>query len=135
MVNNRFVLYQVKREIKRYGTQWVFMRPTKNEFGEPDDPEDVVTVTGLYHEHAPHMSDTYRILISQTPANYRTEKMPQLLITYEDFVKYDGVRIKNGDFVINNGRKLVVTGVFNVQEWNMFIDISLEEVDDGKSTG
>jgi hypothetical protein len=61
--------------------------------------------------------------------------MPQILITYEDFVKYDDVRIKVGDFVINNGRKLVVTGVFNVQEWNMLVDISLEEVDDGSHTG
>jgi len=135
MVNNRFVLYQVKREIKRVGTQFVFMRPTKNEFGEYSDPDDVVTVTGLYHEHAPHMSDTYRILTGQNPANTRTEKMPQILITYEDFVKYDDVRIKVGDFVINNGRKLVVTGVFNVQEWNMLVDISLEEVDDGSHTG
>ena len=43
--------------------------------------------------------------------------------------------VKVGDEVDLNGRKCRVTGVLNVQEWNLLMDISFEEVDDGGNTG
>jgi len=35
MINNRFVLYQIKREIKRNPTKLKFYRVELNKFGEP----------------------------------------------------------------------------------------------------
>lgn len=141
MVNNRFVLYQVKREIKRNGTEMTFMRGVKNEYGEPGEPIVLCTYKGMYHEHAAHMLDTYRLLTGDTNALRRTEKTPQLIVPYEDFYfkkseqpeEYDSVRV--GDYVMFNGRMLKVTGILNVQEWNLLMDISFEEVDEGESTG
>ena len=136
LINNRFVLYQVKREIKRNPTTMKFYRNKVNEFNEPIKNEYVYIneLVGLYHEHAPHMLDTYRILSGHTSATTRTEKMPQLMVPYEDFYFRDG-GINVGDFVYHNGRLLKVTGTLNVQEWNLLMDISFEEVDEGGNTG
>lgn len=141
MINNRFVLYQIKREIKRNGTKMKFFRKTINEFGETGELQFFCEYLGLYHEHAPHMTDTYRILTGQQNATTRTEKYPQLLVPYEDFYfkenQDDEVfkSVELGDIVFWNKRKLKVTGILNVQEWNMMMDISLEEVDTGGTTG
>ena len=141
MINNRFVLYQVKREIRRSGVKMKFYRIKKNNFGEPGEPEFFHEFNGMYHEHAPHMLDTYRIMTSQNAASYRTEKTPQFLVPYEDFYFKNEVgeltwqEVKVGDIVNHNGRILRVTGVLNVQEWNLLMDISFEEVDEGGNTG
>ena len=141
MVNNRFVLYQVKREIRRSGVKMKFYRRQKNNFGEPGEPEFFHEFNGMYHEHAPHMLDTYRFLTGQTAGDTRTEKTPQLMVPYEDFYflndsgEKEWHEVKVGDEVDLNGRKCRVTGVLNVQEWNLLMDISFEEVDDGGNTG
>jgi len=141
MVNNRFVLYQVKREIRRSGVKMKFFRQEKNKFGEPGEPVFFHEFKGMYHEHAPHMLDTFRVLTGQTAASYRTEKTPQLLVPYEDFYfknesgEDEFQQVKVGDTVNWNGRLLRVTGVLNVQEWNLLMDISFEEVDNGGNTG
>ena len=139
MINNRFVLYQVKREIKRNPTKMKFYRRELNEFGEPnDEPTFLCEYTGLYHEHNPHMLDSYKILTGQTLGTYTGDKYPQIMVPYEDFWIKDGdnvISVQKGDEVNWNGRLLRVTGVSNVQEWNMLYDISFEEVDDGTVTG
>lgn len=139
MINNRFVLYQVKREIKRNPTKMKFYRRELNEFGEPnDEPTFLCEYTGLYHEHNPHMLDSYKILTGQTLGTYTGDKYPQIMVPYEDFWIKDGdktIGVQKGDEVNWNGRLLRVTGVSNVQEWNLLYDISFEEVDDGRVTG
>ena len=37
--------------------------------------------------------------------------------------------LKPGDFMILNEKKYKVTGIVNIQEWNLIGDISLEVVD------
>ena len=148
MINNRFVLYQVKREIKRNGRTMEFLRAEENEFGEPtDEKKPICTYKGLFHEHNPHMLDSYKIMTGQTLGWYTGEKYPQLMVPYEDFwfdkeiineqgepeIVKDCVRV--GDEVNWNGRIIRVTGVSNVEEWNLLYDISFEEVEDGKPTG
>lgn len=139
MINNRFVLYQVKREIKRNPTKMKFYRRELNEFGEPnDEPTFLCEYTGLYHEHNPHMLDSYKILTGQTLGTYTGDKYPQFMVPYEDFWIKNGdktIGVQKGDEVNWNGRLLRVTGVSNVQEWNLLYDISFEEVDDGTVTG
>ena len=142
MVNNRFVLYQIKREIRRNPTKFQFFRRELNKFGEPTGEIEVLReYTGLYHEHAPHMLDTYRILTNQTNGDTRTEKTPQLIVPYEDFYfknnsgETEWREVKVNDEILLNGRLCRVTGVLNVQEWNLLMDISFEEVDEGGNTG
>lgn len=84
-VNNKFVLYQVKREIRRNGTEFKFIRAEKNEYGEPtDETTEVATIKGLYYAHAPHILDAYIILTGAQAASTRTKKFPVLLCPWED---------------------------------------------------
>lgn len=84
-VNNKFVLYQVKREIRRNGAEFKFIRAEKNEYGEPtDETTEVATIKGLYYAHAPHILDAYIILTGAQAASTRTKKFPVLLCPWED---------------------------------------------------
>ena len=49
-----------------------------------------------------------------------------ILCLYDDVTS---LTLQVGDFLEINGRKFKVTGVTNVQEWNIISDISLEVVD------
>lgn len=84
-VNNKFILYQVKREIRRNGTVLKFFRTEKNEYGEPtDEATEVAAIKGLYYAHAPHILDAYIILTGAQAASTRTKKFPVLLCPWED---------------------------------------------------
>lgn len=124
MVNKNFEVYKVKRELKRSGVDYEFMRPGVNDFGEPTkEDESVGTLRGLYHEKSEHiavtMSDTTQV---------RTKKVPSILCLHEDVAS---LALVIGDKVKLNGKTMKVTGVVNIQEWNLIADVSLEVVDDG----
>lgn len=124
MVNKTFEVYKIKRELKRSGADYEFMRPGTNDFGEPtDEDESVGALRGLYHEQNEHiavtMSDTTQV---------RTKKVPSILCLYEDATS---LALAIGDKVKLNGKTMKVTGVVNIQEWNLIADVSLEVVDSG----
>lgn len=124
MVNNKFEVYKVKRELKRSGYDYEFNRRTVNNFGEPSGEYELVgTLRGLYHERNEHimvsMSDTTQV---------RTKKVPSILALYEDTAP---LALVIGDTVIVNNKTMKVTGIVDIQEWNMIVDISLEVVGDG----
>lgn len=124
MVNKTFEVYKIKRELKRSGADYEFMRPGTNDFGEPTgEDENVGTLRGLYHERNEHiavtMSDTTQV---------RTKKVPSILCLYEDAIS---LALAIGDKVKLNGKTMKVTGVVNIQEWNLIADVSLEVVDSG----
>lgn len=138
MVNRKFELYKIKREIKRNGIPFVYWRFPKNQFGEVDkekEPIYLCTIKGMYHEFTAHMTDTFIILSGTETATTRTKKTPQSLCEYDDvlFTNKDGESdsIKIGDYVYYNYRVMRVTGLQNIMEWNTLVDISFEEVDDG----
>lgn len=138
MVNRKFELYKIKREIKRNGIPFVYWRFPQNQFGEIDkekDPIYLCTIKGMYHEFTAHMTDTFIILSGTETAATRTKKTPQSLCEYDDilFVNKMGEddSIKIGDYVYYNYRTMRVTGLQNIMEWNTLVDISFEEVDDG----
>ena len=125
MINTRFEAYKVRRELKKSGKVYEFNRTELNDFKEPTGKENFVgKLTGLYHEQNGYVSvstgDTTRT---------RTKKVPMLLCLYGDanFLKVD-------DIVRINLKTFKVTGIVNVQEWNIIADISLEVVDDGIQT-
>lgn len=124
MVNNKFEVYKVKRELKRSGRDYEFTRPKVNDFGEPSDEEESIGILrGLYHEKSEHimvsMSDTTQV---------RTKKVPSILCLYEDATS---LALVIGDRVKLNGKTMKVTGVVDIQEWNLIADVSLEVVDNG----
>lgn len=124
MVNNKFEVYKVKRELKRSGRDYEFTRVEANKFGEPSGKEEVIgTVKGLYHETSEHiavaMGDTTQV---------RTKKVPSILCLYEDVAP---LALVIGDRVKLNEKTMKVTGIVNIQEWNLIADVSLEVVDNG----
>lgn len=138
MVNREFELYKIKREIKRNGLSFTYWRLPKNQFGEIDtekEPIYLCTVKGMYHEFTAHMADTFVILTGTETGIMRTRKTPQCLCQYDDilFVNENGESdsIGIGDYVYYNNRIMKVSGLQNIMEWNLVVDVSFEEVDDG----
>ena len=124
MVNKNFEVYKLKRELKRSGVDYEFTRQKVNDFGEPTgDDKSVRILRGLYHERNEHiavtMSDTTQV---------RTKKVPSILCLYEDAAS---LALVIGDKIKLNGKEMKVTGVVNIQEWNLIADVSLEVVDSG----
>lgn len=138
MVNRKFELYKIKREIKRNGISFVYWRFPENEFGEIDkesEPIYLCTVKGMYHEFTAHMTDTFVILTGTETATTRTKKTPQSLCEYDRILfkneSGEDDSIKVGDYVFYNHRVMKVAGLQNIMEWNTLVDVSFEEVDDG----
>ena len=124
MINTKFEAYKIKRELKRSGIEYEFKRIKKDEFNEPTDiKESVGKIKGLYHEQ----NGSIRITTGDT-TQVRTKKIPMILCLYED-VAFLALRV--GDIVNINSKIFKVTGILNIQEWNIISDISLEVVDSG----
>lgn len=124
MINKDFEAYKLKRELKRSGIDYKFKRRGTNEFGEPSDELALLgVIRGLYHEENSNIQitagDTTRV---------RTKKIPMILCLYEDIASL-GLRVD--DQLVINSKTFKVTGIVNVQEWNLIGDISLEVFDDG----
>lgn len=124
MLNTKFEAYKIKRELKRSGTNYEFKRKKKNEFGEPLEEVDVVgTILGLYHEQ----NSAIQVSTGDT-TQVRSKKIPMILCLYEDTAS---LVLQVGDIVKINAKTFKVTGITNIQEWNIISDVSLEVIDDG----
>lgn len=122
MINTKFEAYKLRRELKRIGKEYEFKRAKLNDFKEPTKDSVVVgKLTGLYHEQNSNVS-----VNTGDTTQTRTKKVPMILCLYEDakFLKMD-------DTVKINSKTFKVTGVVNIQEWNIIADISLEVIDNG----
>lgn len=126
MINTQFEAYKIKRELKRSGIDYEFKRSDVNDFGEPvGEPIVVGTIRGLYHEQ----NSSVQVKTGDT-TQVRTKKIPMILCLYEDTAC---LALEVGDTVTINAKTFKVTGVVNIQEWNLISDISLEVVDSGIS--
>jgi len=124
MINTRFEAYKIKRELKRSGIDYEFKRSGLNDFGEPVGESIVIgTIRGLYHEQ----NSSVQITTGDT-TQVRTKKIPMILCLYEDTAR---LALQVGDTVTINAKTFKVTGIVNIQEWNLISDISLEVVDSG----
>ena len=124
MINTQFEAYKIKRELKRSGIDYEFKRSDVNDFGEPvGEPIVVGTIRGLYHEQ----NSSVQVTTGDT-TQVRTKKIPMILCLYEDTAR---LTLAVGDTVTINAKTFKVTGVVNIQEWNIISDISLEVIDSG----
>ena len=122
MINTQFEAYKIKREVNRSGIDYEFKRSGVNDFGEPvGEPTVVGTIRGLYHEQ----NSSVQVTTGDT-TQVRTKKIPMILCLYEDAAS---LVLQVGDELKINNKTLKVTGVVNIQEWNIIADISLEVVD------
>lgn len=125
MINTKFEAYKLRRELKRIGKEYEFKRAKLNDFKEPTKEDEFAgKLLGLYHEQNSNVSIT-----TGDTTQTRTKKVPMILCLYED-----ATFLKIGDKVEINSKTFKVTGIVNIQEWNIIADISLEVVDDGIHT-
>ena len=126
MINTKFEAYKIKRELKRSGINYEFKRTKKNDFGEPIDEDNPVIIgklKGLYHEQNGAV-----IIMRGDTTQVRSKKVPMILCMYEDTAR---LVLQVGDIVKINSKTFKVTGVTDIQEWNLISDISLEVIDNG----
>lgn len=120
MVNKKFECYKIEREIKRSGQSYIFNRLERNGFKELTGNIEVVkTIQGLYHEQ----NSAIQITTGDT-TQIRTKKIPMILCLFDETKE-----LQVEDVVAINGKTFRVTGVVNIQEWNIIADISLEVSD------
>ena len=124
MINTKFEVYKIQRELNRSGIVVDFLRQETNKFKEPvGEPKKIGSILCIYHEQ----NGCIKISTGDT-TQVRTKKVPMLLCLHSDVSQ---VNIQVGDQVKLNGKTFNVTGVINIQEWNLVADISLEVVDVG----
>ena len=124
MINTKFEVYKIQRELNRSGIVVDFLRQETNKFKEPiGEPKKVGSILCIYHEQ----NGCIKISTGDT-TQVRTKKVPMLLCLHSDVSQ---VNVQVGDQVKLNGKTFNVTGVINIQEWNLVADISLEVVDVG----
>lgn len=122
MINTKFEAYKIRRELKKIGKEYEFKRAESNAFKEPTDNELFAgKLVGLYHEQNGSVS-----IVTGDTTQVRTKKVPMILCLYEDVNS-----IKVGDFIKINSKTFKITGIVNIQEWNIVADISLEVIDNG----
>lgn len=123
-INLKFQKQKLIREIRTNGTQVIFKRPVRNEFGEQTKERYAIgNVKALYHEQ----NSNVQVITGETTQT-RTKKIPMLLFPYDEFEK---LKLETGDIAYFNNKRFLVTGVVNVQEFNIFADVSLEVMDYG----
>jgi hypothetical protein len=130
MINTRFELYKLRRELKRNGKDYTFRRRKLNKFNEPiGELEDVLTIRCLYHEVS-----SFKTTSTGDSSTTVTEKQPMLLCAVED-VKDSGLEagdfIEVDDSVYGDKKVLRFVGIVDIQNYGIIADISLEVVDDG----
>lgn len=119
----KFELNKATRAVKTLGVEYTFFRNKPNVFKESAGVIEVAKILGVFHQYANHVYATV-----QTSATVQTKPTPNI------FTLYEGAQdITQGDYVIINGKKYIVTGVINPNDWNICLDISLEVENNGNN--
>lgn len=113
-----FELNKLRRLLRTQGRQYCFYRDELDEFNEPIGSTQTMEICAVYHTTAQQVS-----IVAGEGASIRTRRVPMLLALLTE-----GFSIQQGDFVDINGVTYKVTGVSNINNWNIAVDISLEEV-------
>lgn len=113
---------KVNRLIQQKGIELVFLRSSKNEFGESiKDQSEEIRIKGFYHE-----TSSYVIRVASDDTASRSKPQPLIMCSIED-----GKKIAKDDLLNYNGNKYTVTGLTNLNELDICYDISLEVIHDG----
>ena len=125
MINTRFELYKFRRENKRVGIDLIVYRNKLNEYGESSEGilEVVKSIKGIYHETSNYIKQN-----TSEGSITRVKKSPMLLVELEHCQD-----IQINDMVNFNGKQYHITGITNIQGWNILGDISLEFRDGNES--
>lgn len=94
-----------------------------NEFNEKSDElEKVAEIKGVFHNG----SANHIVVVIADNGQAQEKNSPYILTTW-----FNGSRVQKDDKITINGISYKVTGINNINEYNILADISLEVILDG----
>ena len=112
-------LHKITREINQYGENYVFWRDDVDKYGEPTGTtRNIADVKGIFHTERSYVSKN----ASDATTTHATGT-PMILARYDD-----AKGIKPADWLTINGKTFKVVDVNNIMEYNIVVNISLDEV-------
>lgn len=112
----KFELNKIRRLINTAGVNYTFERAKLDEFKEPAGYAPIAVIKGVFHQTTQHVS-----IIASDASSVQSKQTPYILTLYED-----AKDLQQGDMVQINGMEYTVTGMLNINNWDIAIDISLE---------
>lgn len=112
---NTFMYSKVSKAIRRNGIGVVFTHVFEDKYHNPTE-EESFAITGLFHD-----STSYQTKTTSEGSVMSTKPSPMFLCMYDI-----GSLISVGDTAVVNGKTMTVTGIDNIQEQNIALNISLE---------
>ena len=111
-------LHAICQVLKVRGQNCVFSRQGENEFHEPLGDEEVLKCKGLYHT-----SNQLNYLSSSIEESGKvyTDKRPKLLVLFDN-------RVQNEDTVSIGSSKYKVSGIDDLGDLHLCLDLSLEVI-------
>lgn len=111
----QFLLSKIKHQIDWNGEEFVFIHTEEDKYHRSTEPTEI-TLKGIYHQNSSYVQKT-----TQDATVTKSKPSPMILCLYTD-----GNAISLQDVVKINGKDMVVTGIENVQELNVALQLSLE---------
>ena len=112
-------LHKITRDINQYGENYVFWRDDVDKYGEPTGTtRNIADVKGIFHTERSYVSKN----ASDATTTHATGT-PMILARYDD-----AKDIKLADWLTINGKTFKVVDVNNIMEYNIVVNISLDEV-------
>ncbi len=115
----KFERNKFARLIRVNGIDYIFSRPRLDEYKEPMQEKISILVRGIFHETVSHIT-----VMTSDSATVQDKPSPYILCLYNDITK----EIKQGDEVIINNKQYHVTGINDLNNWGIVLDVSLELV-------
>lgn len=123
MFDEKTTLHRVEQQIAWIGRLFSVLRPKMNEFNEKSNElEKVAEIKGIFHNGAAN----HTVVVIADNGQTQDKGSPYILTTF-----FNGSQVKKDDRITINGISYKVTGINNINEYNIVSDISLEVILDG----
>lgn len=115
---NKFLQAKLNRALEWNGKLYYFNKIVLDEYNQPQVSEERIEVKGIYHE-----TNSYVTKSSSDATVTVSEKSPSLLVSWKDACK-----LELEDTLEIEGVSYRVSGLTNIQNYNVFGSISLEVI-------
>lgn len=121
-MNIHFDISKVSRAIDTHGQNFVFTRSGKDDYGQPSHETTQIEIKGLFHQTRGYITKN-----TSDGTVSRSKPQPQIMT----LVTPNSSAILPKDKLVYCGKTYTVTGVDDIGNLGVALDISLELIDDG----
>lgn len=112
-----FLRNKIKKQLDRNGLVYEFTRVMKDKFNQNTESGETLLIKGIYHE-----TNSFIKLNETDSGSVQRKKNPTILTLLDEQSK----TLKQGDVVHINNVKYTVSGLLDIQNYGVVLDISLE---------